>query len=563
MARVYYDAMLILSLVLGGLYMLIWHKHFDVHITLIFALVPATNLGYALLCRAQTLEAALVANKITYLGGCFPLLMIMFATFNLCHIKLNRWVRFCCLLLSAGVFAAALTMGVSPDFYTQVTLDQAYGATVLRKEYGPLHALFYGMVGLYFALSIGAMAYSYVRKKQVSRKIIYLLFLPVAASMLCFFGGRRLFPQIELVPAAYTAALIVYLVIGYQISLYDITDTAMDSLAQTGTTGFVSFDFKNRYLGSNQTAKNIFPALTELTVDRPITKNPFMRENALPWLQAFKTDEDQNSFFYEKGEKTYLVTVNYLYSGKRRRGYQFFITDDTADRQYIKLLDSFNTELQTEVAAKTAHILAMHDQLVMGMATMVESRDNSTGGHIRRTSEGVRLLIEEIRRDGRLDLSDTFCKNIIKAAPMHDLGKIAVDDAILRKPGRFTPEEFEQMKGHAAEGARIVGEILKDTDDEEFRRVAVNVAHYHHERWDGSGYPEGLRKEQIPLEARIMAVADVYDALVSKRVYKDKMPFEKAHGIIMDGMGTQFDPAMAPYYLAARQKLEAYYSAIS
>ena len=146
---------------------------------------------------------------------------------------------------------------------------------------------------------------------------------------------------------------------------------------------------------------------------------------------------------------------------------------------------------------------------------------------------------------------------------MHDLGKIAVDDAVLRKPGRFTPEEFEKMKAHAAEGARIVHEVLKDTDDPDFQRIAENVAHYHHERWDGSGYPEGLSGEAIPIEARIMAIADVYDALVSKRVYKESMPFDQAHAIIMEGMGRHFDARLEPYYLRARPKLEAYYAAIN
>ena len=155
-----------------------------------------------------------------------------------------------------------------------------------------------------------------------------------------------------------------------------------------------------------------------------------------------------------------------------------------------------------------------------------------------------------------------ICRNLIKAAPMHDLGKIAVDDAVLRKPGRFEPWEFEIMKSHAAEGARIVHEILKETDDDAFHLLAENVAHYHHERWDGSGYPEGLKGDAIPLEARIMAVADVYDALVSRRVYKEKMSFEKADAIIREGMGSQFDPALKPVYLAARPKLEAYYSSL-
>ncbi len=175
---------------------------------------------------------------------------------------------------------------------------------------------------------------------------------------------------------------------------------------------------------------------------------------------------------------------------------------------------------------------------------------------------GVRILIDEMRKDEKLDLNDEFCRDVIKAAPMHDLGKIAVDDEILRKPGRFTDEEFAKMKEHAAEGARIVHSILESTDDESFKVVAENVAHYHHERWDGSGYPEGLKGEQIPLEARIMAIADVYDALVSKRVYKDKMSLEKADSIIMEGMGKHFDKGLEKYYVAARPKLEKYYSGI-
>ena len=220
----------------------------------------------------------------------------------------------------------------------------------------------------------------------------------------------------------------------------------------------------------------------------------------------------------------------------------------------------YNEELEKDVAAKTKQIIAMHDQLIIGMATMVEGRDNSTGGHIRRTSAGVRILIETIREDGCMQLPDSFCEKIIKAAPMHDLGKIAVDDAILRKPGRFTEEEYEKMKTHASEGARILHDILIDTDDEEFRRIAENIAHYHHERFDGSGYPDKLKGEQIPLEARIMAIADVYDALVSKRVYKEKFSFKEADKIILEGMGEQFDPGLKKYYEAARPKLEAYYT---
>ena len=146
---------------------------------------------------------------------------------------------------------------------------------------------------------------------------------------------------------------------------------------------------------------------------------------------------------------------------------------------------------------------------------------------------------------------------------MHDLGKITIDDAILRKPGRFTPEEFAVMKTHAEEGAKIVKQILEGSDDVDFTKIAVNVAHYHHERIDGSGYPDGLKGDEIPFEARIMAIVDVYDALVSKRVYKESMTFEEADKIILEGMGRHFDKRLEPYYLKARAKFEAYYRNLS
>ena len=563
MYSAYYAATLAASILLMIVYAFMWHRHFDVHITLVFALVPVINLGYFLLSQAQDLEEALAANKLSYIGGCFLMPMIMFSVFSLCHIRLNRWLRAGILAVGTAVYLSALTVERSDLFYRSITFQRVDGAVLLTKDYGPMHTAFYGIIFAFLLASIGAMVYSYLRQKQVSRKLIYLLFFPVALSVVSFFAGRRLYRQIELIPAAYVISMAIYLVITRRICMYDITDTAIDSLVQTGNTGLISMDFRLNYLGSNGTAKAVFPELRALTVDRPMDREPLMRETALRWLSDFRRDEANDQAHYQRDDRIYLVRVGYLYDGKRKRGYQLSIIDDTADQQYINLLNNFNSELQNEVSEKTAHIVEMHDKLVLGMATMVESRDNSTGGHIRRTSEDVRLLTAAIRAEGSFELSDEFCKRLIKAAPMHDLGKIAVDDAVLRKPGRFTPEEFEKMKSHAAEGARIVRDILSGVEDEDFRRLAENVAHYHHERWDGSGYPEGLKGEQIPLEARIMAVADVYDALVSKRVYKDSMSFEQADAIILEGMGRHFDARLEGAYLRARPGLEAYYSGLN
>lgn len=559
----FYDTMLAISLVLSIIYLAMWHKHFDIHISLVFVLVPITNLGFSMFARATSLEEAIAGKKIAYIGGCFLLMFIMFMVFSLCHIKLSRFIRVTLMTISSIIYISVLSIGYSDIFYKKDMSFEIVGDVVkINKTYSFMHNVFVVIVITYFAMSIIATVYSYFRKNQVSRTMIYLLCLSELVAMLAYFAGKQLVEGVELLPAAYVFGQIMYLIIIYKITLYDISDTAIDSMVESGSTGFISFDFRFRYLGSNKTAKRIFPELYELTVDKPINNLEIMKTTALKWLEDFKKDNSKNKIYYDKNDKVFLIEIVYLFDGRKNRGYQFYITDDTKNQQYIKLIDSFNDELINEVAQKTAHIVEMHDKLILGMAAMVESRDNSTGGHIKRTSEGVKLLTDEMKKDRFKDLSDEFYKKLIKAAPMHDLGKIAVDDAILRKPGRFTDEEFAIMKTHAAEGAKIVHQILEGTEDIQFHTIAENVAHFHHERWDGSGYPDGLKGEEIPLEARIMAIADVYDALVSKRVYKEKMSFEQADKIIMEGMGNQFDKSLEPYYVKAKPKLEAYYSSI-
>ena len=229
----------------------------------------------------------------------------------------------------------------------------------------------------------------------------------------------------------------------------------------------------------------------------------------------------------------------------------------------MDMINNYNEKLQNEVNVKTKQLQDIQDSIISGMATMVESRDNSTGGHIKRTSAGVKLFVERLLASKKYkEITPDFCERLIKAAPMHDLGKIAVDDAILRKPDKFTEDEYEKMKVHAVEGARIVNEVLRNVDDKQFKTIATNVAYYHHEHWDGKGYPNNLYREKIPLEARIMAFADVFDALVSNRCYKKAMSFDQAFSIIEQDLGTQFDPELGDFFLECRQELEALYTSL-
>lgn len=557
---VYYYAIFAISLLCAAIYAYIWHKHFNVCFTMIFTFVPLCNLGYLLVATSDTLGEAFMAVKIVY-SSCFLALFIMLAILDLCNIRLKKWMVTSFFLISTIVYASTITIGQTGIFYKSGRFVRENGySTVVDKSYGPMHTVFIVMIILYFLIPLSAMVYSMLKKKDVSNKIVSLLILSEAICFISYFAGKKITFNFDPIPLSYVIAQVIFLIIIRKISLYNVTDTGIDSIEMSGEIGFVSFDNKLNYLGGSDIALIVFPELMKVKVDTPASKDEKAYKEVVSKIEAFIENPDNNSFTRVWGSEIYRVTINRLYNAHKCKGYQLLIRNDTKEQNYIQLINSFNESLEKEVDLKTRRIVEMHDNLILSMATVVESRDNSTGGHIRRTSDVVKILIDEIKKDNVFNLSDTFCNNLIKAAPMHDLGKIAVDDAILRKPGRFTPEEYMEMKKHAAEGGRIVHEILKNTDDYDFHILAENVAHYHHERWDGSGYPEGLIGEEIPIEARIMAIADVYDALVSKRVYKERMSFEEANKIIMEGMGKHFDKRLERYYVAARPRLEEYYT---
>lgn len=212
---------------------------------------------------------------------------------------------------------------------------------------------------------------------------------------------------------------------------------------------------------------------------------------------------------------------------------------------------------------KNEAISTFQSGMINVMADLVESRDQSTGEHIKNTSSYVEIICDELIKEGKFSdiLDEEFKNNIVSSAPMHDIGKIKVSDTILNKPGKFEPWEYEIMKTHAEEGAKIIRTVKKTVENEELKEnylgEAENMAHYHHEKWNGQGYPCGLKGEEIPLSARIMAVADVFDALVAVRVYKPAMPFEKAVSIIKEGSGEHFDPDVVEAFINAEDKIRA------
>ena len=199
-----------------------------------------------------------------------------------------------------------------------------------------------------------------------------------------------------------------------------------------------------------------------------------------------------------------------------------------------------------------------NSEIVTSFATLVESRDSSTGSHVKRTKSYVKILLDEIKTNSLYSsiMTKDFEDKMMNAAPMHDIGKISIPDTILQKPGKLTDEEYSVMKKHSVLGGEIIQEIFKDMDDKEFLNIAYDVTRYHHEKWNGNGYPEGLVGKEIPFSARIMAIADVFDAISAKRCYRDAMPLEKCFAIIKEGKGVDFDPVLTDLFLNAKEKVE-------
>lgn len=249
----------------------------------------------------------------------------------------------------------------------------------------------------------------------------------------------------------------------------------------------------------------------------------------------------------------------------------FFCTTSYRNRRrammLVEQLQDYQLTLEDRVREKTEEneaqnkkMMQMQENVIDGMATIIESRDGNTGRHVKNVKKYVTMMVEYMREHQIYseEMDDDFVKNICSAAVLHDIGKIKVSDQILNKPGRFTPEEFEIMKTHSRLGGEIVETVLGKDVDEELMQICRDITTYHHEKWDGTGYPDGLAGKEIPLSSRIMAVADVFDALVSKRVYKDKMPKEEAFDILRKDSGTHFDPVLIEVFFGIREQVEEY-----
>jgi len=293
----------------------------------------------------------------------------------------------------------------------------------------------------------------------------------------------------------------------------------------------------------------MMPEMDGYTVLEAIKKNPNLKHIPVILLSAI-TDSDSKTKGFFLGAVDYVTKPFEMVEVKAR------VRTQLKFEEARLVLENQNLYLEEKVKERTKLLERTNSAAIYCLAALAETRDPETGEHIKRTQEYIRELALELQgKDKYKDvLTNDYIELLYKSAPLHDIGKVGVRDSILLKPGRLTEEEFEEMKKHTIYGGESLMVGIKELGEDSFLTLAKEIALTHHERWDGTGYPRGLSQTEIPISGRLMALSDVYDALISKRVYKNALPHDEARNIILEGRGTHFDPDIVDAFIITEVK---------
>ena len=525
-------------------------------------LLPFIIMGYWLKTQTASQESALILFVFINLSSTVLLAVILFSMLKHLGIPLNPWPKF---VVYVAAFAQLMPVWMTfrrgvPDDMIQIT-DTGDGFST-RMTGGAFAFSYITFALVLLILVVSVVALFQARRRTYSRHTLAYYMFFAGAGVLMYAIENLLDMNFSGLPYLYMAGNVM-LVLNYnRMRTHDIANLISDN-QKAMSRGYVAIDLNGCLLSANERCFDFLPDLREQRVDTPLSGDSASGRILRGAIDLY-IDNGASAATFQSGERTfaYEIAPFKFHQGGVDQGYIIDIRDATEEARNMEILANFNERLNREVAEKTRSVEKMQEKLVLSLADMVENRDSNTGGHVKRTSDVVRILVEDIQKQQYFSISDALAKDLIRTAPMHDLGKVSIDSGILNKPARLTPEEYTIMKTHSTISGQMVKILLEGMEEPHLVQTAYHVARFHHERWDGKGYPEGLVGEMIPLEARIMAVADVYDALVSKRVYKAPMSYEKAAQIMQEGMGTQFDPNMYLVFVNCRSKLERYYQMI-
>lgn len=516
---------------------------------LMTVLAGVSMFGYCFVLQSTTLESMVFAYKIIFLGRAFVYFVTLRFYMEFFDLKLRRW---CCAVLfavSAAIMFVTLTFNRHSYLFRSVYLDVVEGFPVMVTKYGPLFIPCM-IITFFYVITFPVIAITHMRhqSKWYKYSVMGILFATFS-SLIMNVMSHILKTPFDLTPLGIVPGQIALLLLIYKLNIYDINDTVREMTYNSMDSAIVIVDEHYRFKGCNPLARTLFPALKHTSINQNIDSTSYILYELL--------HQGGDSKITHKGH-VYYPEVKTLYSKGKLSGYALWLKDVTKQIEHTQLLENYQHDLEFEVNRKTEQLRRIQENMLISFSNIVESRDDITGQHIRRTSTYVDILIKQLVKEGKFKetLTESYEKHVRLTAPLHDFGKLAISDRILNKPGKLTPEEFETMKTHTIVGGKILDEILSTLEDKEYYRLAKNMALYHHEHWDGKGYPKGLKGEEIPLCARIMAIVDVFDALVSKRPYKEAYSFDKAFGIIEEERGHHFDPVITDSFLAIREELE-------
>jgi len=516
-------------------------KKINHYILLLLFFMALSNGGYLSIALSTDVHEAILANKIAYLGGCFAPLITLLLTCAVCNYKLAPWLKTALYLYSCGVYAMVMTIGISDLYYTETYLEKYKDVSVLGHSYGIGHNFFYILLYGYMVVGVFLLVRNIIKRKAVSQKNLWVMITIILVNSILFLVGRAMFPELEVMPLLYVIVGWILLYMYQRGIVYNIDDNIANSFGKQEIYGYIMLDKKLNYLGCNDVAANIFPALSNCMIDRRFEGVP----QILKWIKAY-IDTGSELFSYEENEKHYECHVNIIRHRKKNVGYILELREDTDKYKYMKLLTEHNAELEGfqeqlerkvkeqtyELQMQQKQIKEILVQTVTALSEAVDAKDRYTSGHSKRVAGYARMIAEKMGK------SKEEQEEIYQAGLLHDVGKIRIPEEIINKPGKLSDEEFNIMRIHPVTGYNILSSISSHNS------IAIG-ARYHHERYDGKGYPNGLAGGNIPEIARILGVADSYDAMASNRSYRNALPQEVIRSEIEKGKGTQFDPEIA------------------
>ncbi len=332
---IYYQLSLVISFFVSVIFMIRRDKYTDTSLTVIFCLVPVSNLGYYLLANTSNINGAIVANKIIYLGGCFMHMLTFLFILSMCRVKNSRGISMIAFLCSATVYSLVVSDEIHHMFYKRLLLSQRHGVAFLKKEYGPFHKYFYLMLVVYLLLDIFVIIYARRRKKDVSIKGLTLLISMVSVNLLAFFYGRLMLQEIDLMPGTFIIDQILLIVIESRSVLYNVEDVVSGVLLQRREIGYIAFDRKLNYLGSDDMMKVWFPDIERLSIDKRPDENNELYCEVKALAKRIDDENREIEFIFPYGGKFFKVKGSYLIVGKRKNGYSIFVEDDTSEQLRI------------------------------------------------------------------------------------------------------------------------------------------------------------------------------------------------------------------------------------